>query len=187
LIGNVSEKVDPMPTSNYAVTHYNAEKHILEMLEHKQIDYLILRLSNVVGVPMSDKVKCWHLVVNDLCKQAVEQRQIKLKSTGQQLRDFVGTSELLEAIKIFLNNKKTSGIYNYGSGVAISIREIAYLIQKKCQELFKFKPKIFYGNQKEERLEFNYDISKFKNEFKDIKILEIQKSIEKVLLYCKNR
>ena len=72
LIGNVSEKVNPMPISNYAITHHNAEKHILDMLEYEQIDYLILRLSNVVGVPTSDKVKCWHLVVNDFCKQAIE-------------------------------------------------------------------------------------------------------------------
>ena len=101
LEGKVTEKILPKPQSIYGKTHLNAEKIVEEISIKNNIEYLILRLSNVSSPPLSPSVKCWHLVIHDLCLQAVKNKHIKLKTTGDQYRDFIHIKMLNETLYYF--------------------------------------------------------------------------------------
>ena len=42
----------------------------------KKIEGVILRLSNGSGFPIFPEIECWHLILNDLCRQAVEKKEL---------------------------------------------------------------------------------------------------------------
>ena len=63
---------------------------------------MIIRLSNSYGAPISKDVNRWTLVVNDLCRQAITNRELKLKSSGEQHRDFIPISDALSAVNLLM-------------------------------------------------------------------------------------
>ncbi len=184
LKGNVTEQTLPLPQSVYAKTHLNAEEIVKNLSEERNIEYLILRLTNVSSPPITAEVNCWHLVIHDLCKQAIINKKIKLKSNGDQFRDFVHVNVLNNILEFFINNTGLSGIYNFGSGELTKIKDIAEIIQSEFKKMYSINPEIILGEKKVNEDLFSYNIEKLKRFFPNLKSFSNEYIIKELLLFC---
>ena len=138
LVGRFEESTLPAPRHPYAITHRVTEDFVLAAHAAMQMDGLVFRLSNAVGAPADIDVNRWSLVANDLCRQAVTDRKLTLKSNGLQLRDFIAMRDVVGAVRHFAEAPRTvwgDGLFNLGSGTAISVYDIACLIADRARVL----------------------------------------------------
>ena len=143
-----------------------------------------LRISNGIGAPKDFNSKCWMLLVNDLCRQAVTQGRLKLRTSGGQKRDFItdyhrGT--YFKDSNIFI--EKLPRIINIGSGKSISVMEMALLIQQRCKAVLNIDPQIELGEEKELTNNFEFR-SLYSNQF-GFKAPNLNQSIDETLILCK--
>jgi UDP-glucose 4-epimerase len=112
--------------------------------QYGQIEGVVLRLSNAFGVPAHKDANCWMLLVNDLCRQAVQTRQMVLHSSGLQQRDFIPLEDVGRAVShlLELSKEQCNGLFNLGSGVSLSIFELTQRIAARCQIILGFRPEI---------------------------------------------
>ncbi|MBM9577297.1 SDR family oxidoreductase [Leptospira sp. 201903070] len=143
LVGFFSEDT---PTNNfhpYAASHKAAEDITRYYASLGKIDGYVIRLSNAYGPPLMKETNCWTLLVNDLCRQAVEEKKMKLRSNGLQKRDFIPIHGLINALHFFLSDNSSpnsSKIFNLGGDWAITVWEMAQTIQSRCEIILGYKP-----------------------------------------------
>jgi len=137
LEGMISEETLPVPIHPYAITHRAAEDYLVAASLNKNIHSIVLRMSNSFGAPVSPTVNRWTLLTNDLCRQAVEQKEMKLKSPGTQYRDFVCLSDVENVISHIVNNSEQYNdvIYNLGSGKPMRVIDMANMISDVYEQL----------------------------------------------------
>ncbi len=144
LHGQIDELSLTRPVHPYAITHRSAEDFVLAANTHK-ITGIALRLSNSFGPPLFPEIDRWSLLVNDLCRQAVTQRKLVLKTSGIQQRDFVTMLDVCRTVSHFLfsqENKSIDGLFNVGGEFTMSIIKMTELIQDRCHNILGFKPEI---------------------------------------------
>jgi len=143
--GNVLESVITEATATrpfhpYAITHRAAEDFVNYFKHYYGMKTLIFRLSNGYGYPMHKEVNRWTLVFNDLCKQAVAEGKILLRSSGRQYRDFISLHDVARAVHYFIfniPNRWGDGLYNLGGNCSMSILEVA----QKISDIYRPKYK----------------------------------------------
>lgn len=143
LVGTITEDTCPRNLHPYATSHLAGEHVVLSASQRGQIQGIVLRLSNAFGAPVHEDVNCWTLLVNDLCKQAVQTRKLVLQSSGLQQRDFVSMTEvcrLAEHLAVGHGAFMQASIFNVGAGVSQSVFEMAQLIQQRCAQILGFEP-----------------------------------------------
>jgi nucleoside-diphosphate-sugar epimerase len=86
---------------------------------------VILRLFNVYGPKQS---RAYAGVIIEFIKRVFRNEPPVIFGDGEQTRDFVHVSDVVNAIMLVLGNDKARGVYNIGSGVATSINELAKII-----------------------------------------------------------
>ena len=145
LTGIISEKTRPTNMHPYATSHLAGENAVLSASHEGQIKGIVLRLSNAFGVPLRRDTNCWMLLVNDLCRQAIESRSMILRSNGLQQRNFIELNYVCRVMESLIRNDSGGSeplILNVGSGSSHSVIEIAELIQQRCQLLFGYEPEL---------------------------------------------
>ena len=144
LVGVITEETYPRNLHPYSTSHLAGEDAVLNPNNRNEIKGVILRLSNIYGVPTHKDVNCWRLLVNDLCKQAVETGKLVLHTSGQQQRDFISLTNLCYVTeKIMTETKlKHANVFNVGSGVSHTVLAMAQLIQQRCAEVLSFTPEL---------------------------------------------
>ncbi len=186
LLGEISEDTCPKNLHAYATSHLAGENLVLA---HKDIEGIVLRLSNAFGPPVNKNVNCWMLLVNDLCRQVVEEKQIYLKSDASQLRDFISMTDMVSAIEHFLNfpiQPNQENIFNVGGEFTITIGEMAEIISSRANILFGYKPRITIKDSKRryDGENLKYSIEKLK--FTGFQIQNLSHTeIDATLLFCK--
>lgn len=139
LQGIISEEIWPKPLHPYAITHKGFEDFLWAAHQKKEIEGIIIRLSNSFGAPFTVDVNRWTLLVNDLCRQGVINRKMILKSSGTQLRDFVTLNDVSRALHHLLlvpGDKLGDGIFNLGGNYAVSVYDMAVLIRDRFSQQF---------------------------------------------------
>ncbi|MEI6093227.1 MAG: SDR family oxidoreductase, partial [bacterium] len=124
LSGTIDEVMLTRPGHPYAITHKVAEDFILASHDRRNIDGIIIRMSNSFGAPVNPEVNRWTLLVNDLCRQVVATKKLTLKSSGTQERDFVTLEDVCRAVLHLLylpSDKIGDGIFNLGGEKSLSI------------------------------------------------------------------
>ncbi len=190
--GNITEKTLPLPVHPYAITHHVSEDFIRMAAHRKELDGLILRLSNGFGYPSHPQVKRWSLVVNNLCLQAVLNNKIVLKTSGKQYRDFItltDVSRCVEHITSLDSSKlgKEDCIYNLGGEFSVTVLDIAKLIKERCEEIMELSPEILIGKDDlsstvlERPVKYNIDKLK-RTGFRLIS--NVNEEIDKTLMFC---
>ncbi len=138
LAGSIDETTLPRPIHPYAITHKVAEDFVLAAHDHKQIEGVVVRLSNGFGAPATAAVDRWTLLVNDLCRQAAMTGELRLNSSGAQLRDFITLGDVARAVDHVLQldaDQLADGLFNLGGGKAASILEMTNRIAARWQVL----------------------------------------------------
>ncbi|RHX91302.1 NAD(P)-dependent oxidoreductase [Leptospira yasudae] len=189
LNGEFTEESSVKNFHPYAATHKAAEDIIRYYASLGKIDSYVLRLSNAYGPPVSTHTNCWSLLINDLCKQAVTDKKLVLKSNGLQKRDFISISDVIQALDLLLIDKTSpsSGkIFNLGGDWSISVWEMAQLIRDRAEMILGFRPSL--ERKEEGKLEdtasFRFNIEKIKTF--GLKITQNKmKEIDDLLFFCK--
>lgn len=143
LVGTITEVTCPRNLHPYATSHLAGEHAVLSVNQRGQIEGIVLRLSNAFGAPVHKDVNCWMLLVNDLCKQAVQTRKLVLQTSGLQQRDFIGITEVCrvtEHLAVGNGSSTQPSIFNVGSGVSQSVFAMAQSIQQRCAQVLGFEP-----------------------------------------------
>lgn len=164
LRGIITEETCPASLHPYATSHRAGEDVIGAASLAGEIEGIVIRLSNSYGVPACKNANCWMLLVNDLCRQVVLTRRIVLRSSGLQRRDFVPLADVSRAMVHFVEmptKDHARDLFNLGGGFALSVREMASLIQERCEFVFGFKPECVCPEPKpdevSDKLDFRID------------------------------
>lgn len=145
LAGRIDENMLPRPRHPYATSHRAAEDAVLAAHDDGRVVGLVLRLSNGFGAPAHPDVNRWTLLVNDLCRQAVTERSLTLRSAGLQRRDFVTLQDVGRAFSHVIDLTKEqvgNGVFNIGGAWAPRVIDMVELIQARCSALLGFTPDV---------------------------------------------
>ena len=143
LTGTITEHTCPRNLHPYATSNLAGENAVLAANAMGIIEGTVLRLANAYGAPTHPDTDCWKLLINDLCRQAVENRQLILQSSGAQERDFLPIFELCRAIEnlvLATGSDSQTGVINVCTGRSQSVREVAVTIQERCVDILGFRP-----------------------------------------------
>lgn len=163
--GLVNERTTPAPAHPYAIAKYEGERVMQEFRRDKKLRGLCVRLSNAFGAPAGNTLMRETLVFNDLCRQAVEKRELVLKTTGTQKRNFIPMSDVARALEFLLERGDQwpeDGLMHVGSVTQWSVREVADRIAQATQELLGYRPKITIpaNAPAEARPEFEFNVER---------------------------
>tara|TARA_B100000575_G_C23133466_1_gene657920 strand:+ start:2231 stop:3151 length:921 start_codon:yes stop_codon:yes gene_type:complete len=189
LINKVDEFTEINPISNYSFTHYLAEQYCYSKSKNEKIQTFVLRISNIIGPPINMDVKNWYLVCNDLCLQAIKNKMIILRTDGKQKRDFFPIENLIHTINNIIEDKslvKSRYIFNLGTGISISVLELAEIIKKEYEELFNHRIKIICGSKTENITELTYSTEKINSSGLYYRRCQIKESIRNTLIFCRD-
>lgn len=131
----IEESTPAAPVNTYGLTHLLCEDIIRYSDSPEGTRFINVRLSNGYGLPVFKDTNCWWLVINDLCRSAVEEHRIRLLSNGSPQRDFIHTDDITEAINILLQTASPDTLYNLSSGITCTIGEIARTVQNLYRQL----------------------------------------------------
>lgn len=187
LVGYVDETTLPSCKHPYATSHRAAEDVVLASGD--KLSSVVLRLSNGFGRPSHAAVNSWNLLVNDLCRQAVTNRNLTLRSSGLQRRDFITLYDVCQVVDHMINLPDASiqnGIFNVGSGKSMQVVEMADMIKSRCTALFGYSPDIIrpMPDAFEVDIHFEYCIDKLRSTGFDVKG-NFHQEIDSILMLCK--
>jgi UDP-glucose 4-epimerase len=188
LEGTITEETCPRNLHPYATSHLAGENAVLSAGQRGLIQGIVVRLSNAFGAPMHKDVNCWMLLVNDLCRQAVETGKIALLSNGSQFRDFVPLEGVCDIVAdlVELKNGGFGETLNVGSGKAISVLAMAEFIQARCTALMRVYPDIERPvvTEDEASAMLTYETKKLTEIGLTIKV-DIVREVDSLLQFCK--
>ena len=128
----ISETGIIKPSSKYGLTKLKGENYIKKKLD-KKIAFCIGRIFSFTSVNQIKE----YVVPNILSKAKSKKKQIFFENTNH-LRDFLCVGDICKAIKILID-KKSSGVYNIGSGNKVLISDIIKLIFTKYNKEYFIK------------------------------------------------
>lgn len=128
----VEENNECKPANAYGLTHLLSEKICSYYNDKYETDVIVIRLSNSYGSPVFEENKCWWLAINELCKNAFINKEIRLQSDGTPQRDFIHGNDVCKAIELLVNRKIKIGdnIFNLSSANSYSLLQIAIVIRE---------------------------------------------------------
>ena len=187
LCGVITENTCPQNLHPYATSHLAGENAVLYAGANSDMKSLVLRLSNCFGRPAHKTVNCWMLLVNDLCRQAVEKRSLTVKGNGRQQRDFIGIDQLCGDVKAILaNTSAPTGVLNVSTGISESVKNMASLVQQRCEMVLGFSPDLILDDFDLTSYPVNLVIQRSEAIRKIQKPVDFAGEIDKLLTYCAN-
>lgn len=147
LVGTITEETCSRNLHPYATSHLAGEHAVLHADRCGPMHGIVLRLSNAFGAPAHKDVNCWMLLVNNLCRQAVQTRKLLLHTSGSQQRDFVSLTyvcRVVEHLGVGSAGVSHKGVFNVGAGASQTVLQMAVLIQQRCLQVLGFEPELQY-------------------------------------------
>lgn len=145
LAGRIDEHTLPHPSHPYSITHRVAEDFVLAAHQRGAISAAVLRLSNACGPPAHADIDRWTLVANDLCRQAVTRGKLELRTSGQQVRDFIPLGDVARATLHLMAAPREAlgdGLFNLGGENPLRIRALAERVAERSARLLGRRPEI---------------------------------------------
>jgi len=138
-----NEKIEPIhenyptnPKDLLGVTKLSAEK-ILQSTHPYKIDYTILRLFNVYGENQYPD-DLYTSVLSTWIKKALEKKSLEIHDDGTQELDFIYVEDVAKAfMTVLMNEKSKNEIFNVGSGISISMNNLAILVNMFTENVSK--------------------------------------------------
>lgn len=179
LKNNVTEKTPLMPINNYGLFHKFTEDLIfcLKSQFNLQCGIIILRVSNVLGMPKIYSKNIFRLLPQDICKNLKKNNKALMKSSGKQYRNFISITNLLEIIFKIINKKVNTGIYNIGEKNMPVINLV-----KKIIDIYKNDSKLIINNQNPKKIQkLNFKSNKILSEINFKSKNNLNKTINDIL------
>ena len=161
----ISESEKPQPQNFYGKTKLIAENLLFNKLKNSNIKVCVGRIFS-----FTDKNQKTPFVIPSIIKKIKSSKKRLYLNNLNNYRDFISTKDIVMAIET-LRKKQKAGIFNIGSGIKFSLKNIANLINKKYKKKIDFKDTskstyLISNNNKLKKLgwrpaEFNNKISYF--------------------------
>lgn len=113
------------PISSYGIVKVAIESYIELYARTKGLSAVIVRPSNAYGVRQGRDGS--HLLVSTLLRRALHGEPISIWGDGSIVRDYVHVSDLARLI-VAAGESDATGVFNAGSGVGISVRQLIELV-----------------------------------------------------------
>jgi len=120
------EEIMPNPQSPYAVTKLIGEYYCQVFQAVYGLPTVSLRYFNVYG-PKQDPNSEYAAVIPRFIKSASEGKPLIIFGDGEQTRDFVFVSDVVQA-NILAAESDTTGVFNIAQGRSVTINELARLV-----------------------------------------------------------
>ena len=120
-----SKEKDPLlPTNVYGITKMLGELVVKNSGKNNNLNYIILRLTNVYGPRGNEKG------LNKIIKNAVKNKEIEIYG-GKQTINFIYIDDVVDLISILIDkNHISQEIFNVGSKNNLSINEFSKLVEQ---------------------------------------------------------
>ncbi len=145
LQGCITEHSATAALHPYATSHRAGEDAVLYMQQRRAIQGIVMRMSNSFGPPAHERANCWMLLVNDLCRQAIDTGQMVLQSAGTQRRDFITLTDACRVMAHLLDIESGllgDGLFNVGGAWAPTVIEMTERIAARCHDVCGFQPRV---------------------------------------------
>ena len=152
-------------------------------------------MSNSYGSPVFKENNCWWLVINDLCRSAIEENQIRLKSDGSPQRDFIHGDDVASVIDLFVNGKKNNenNIFHISSGRTFTILELAHKVRSVYNQEYNNEIEIILpDNSISEYQDISNNIERYRisnnriNEIGYLQKVNLESGIKEIFEYLYN-
>jgi len=114
-----------MSKSPYAASKVSGEAFVQAFANQYGFRPVILRLFNVYGPKQS---RSYAGVIIEFTRRVSRGEPPVIFGNGEQTRDFVHVSDVVEAVMLSLRNEGARGVFNIGSGEGVTINRLAHLI-----------------------------------------------------------
>ena len=131
----ISERVKTKPSSKYGLTKLEAENYISNKLKKNHIPFCIGRIFS-----FTNKNQTKSFVIPSIINKAKKAKKKVMFDNVNHFRDFLCVYDICKAIKILMK-KKSTGIFNIGSGMPILISSIIKLVFNKYKKSYHINNK----------------------------------------------
>ena len=143
-IKNESSENDPLnPVNIYGLTKSMAESIIQFFSRTQNLDYVILRLTNVYGPGGGARG------VNRIIDNALRKNNIQINGDGNQTLNLIFIEDIIDLLNQITENKKISKhVFNVGSKDTITINQFSQMVINMLNNKIKIEyfPRIIYEN-----------------------------------------
>lgn len=167
LKGLITEESAFYPENDYAANHVMAEMYT-EMYARKGLLRAVsVRPTNVYGHFTLPTIKRWSLVPACFCREAFFDKQITLRSSGKQIRNFVSVDSVAGATRAVLAHFPASyDVLNIGSQCHMTILEAAQLVKEVHDEMYPQPVQLLIqGEQPQEENRFEVSLDKLEGRY----------------------
>jgi UDP-glucose 4-epimerase len=180
LSGEIDENTKTTNPHPYATSHLHGEHQVQRNASFFAKGAFSIRLANTFGVPISENSLGWDLVINELCKQAIQNQKIVLRSDPNTVRNFIPVSGATQSILGVINEYSISSQishFNLGSNRNLTLGDVVSLIAHEYYKKFGSRIEVIYEFKEVcEKVEF-----RFKSEHLDFAAVEFNEEISGLL------
>lgn len=115
-----------MPTNPYAVSKMAAEWALRVQVQQGTTELIIVRPFTMYGDFMDQGPD--GLVIAKFLTALERDEPLIVHGTGEQRRDFLHSSDAVHGLKLIIDYGRPGDVYNLGSGVTVSINELADIV-----------------------------------------------------------
>ena len=178
----ISEDYAVEPVSPYGIAKLTAEKYCMQLARDTGKDCIVLRYFNTYGTGQT--FTPYVGVITIFIKRLLQGERPMIFGDGEQKRDFVHVSDIVNANILAMPSDGKYRIYNVGTGVATSVNQIAELL---CSRI---APEIQAYHVEEHPGELRYsipDISRISSELGYEPQVKLSDRIDEVIEFYKGK
>jgi UDP-glucose 4-epimerase len=155
----IPETYSQVPASPYGIAKLASEQYVLMLGHELGLQPSVLRYFNTFGTRQT--YTPYVGVITIFITQLLQKKDITIFGDGEQKRDFVHVSDIVQANLLSLKNDSSVGkIFNIGTGHGTSVNEVAAILISKIYPEAKIRHEI----TRAEELRYSIaDISKARN------------------------
>jgi UDP-glucose 4-epimerase len=178
----VAETYTVVPASPYGIAKLAAERYVLMLSPALKIEPVVLRYFNTFGTRQT--YTPYVGVITIFVTRLLQKKDITIFGDGDQCRDFVHVSDIVQANLLALNNSGAAGqIFNVGTGHGTSVNELAALLTARLHP----DARIQHEDSRQEELRYSIaDISKARSILGYIPKTDLKKQIPEVIEYIRD-
>jgi UDP-glucose 4-epimerase len=167
LQGTFTESSSTHAVHPYATTHLEAESVVAAAHERGDIQGIRVRLSNGFGRPMAYEAADWRTLTSDLCRQAVVERRMEMRTDGLQERNFITKTDIARAVQHLIaipTSLISDGLFNLGGSQSQTLLAMATTIQERAQKKYSIEVPLHRPEPTTADIQhLNFDIHKLLN------------------------
>jgi len=122
----IDEEHSLQPRSFYAVSKLTGERYVRLAADLLAVPTVCLRYFNVYGLPM--EMNDYTGVISIFLRRLEAGDTLTIYGDGEQLRDFIYVDDVVQANLRAAASGPPGGIYNIGTGVGTTVRELAAVL-----------------------------------------------------------